>query len=159
MGARNMGALNIRARAAALLMGASLALGACVTLQDSTGYVPTDSELANIEVGRDTRETVAVIVGRPALQSLRTVNGWYYVKSDYETFLWRAPREVNREGVAILFSEAGTVANIERFGLEDGRVIALSRRVTDSNITGISFLRQLIGNAGNFQIQDFLDEE
>jgi len=159
MGARNMGALNIRARAAALLMGASLALGACVTLQDSTGYVPTDSELANIEVGRDTRETVAVIVGRPALQSLRTVDGWYYVRSDYETILWRAPREVNREGVAILFSEAGTVANIERFGLEDGRVIALSRRVTDSNITGISFLRQLIGNAGNFQIQDFLDEE
>jgi len=154
MGARNMGA-----RAAALLLGASLALGACVPLRDSTGYVPTDSELANIEVGRDTRETVAVIVGRPALQSLRTVDGWYYVRSDYETILWRAPREVNREGVAIMFSEAGTVANIERFGLEDGRVIALSRRVTDSNITGISFLRQLIGNAGNFQIQDFLDEQ
>lgn len=148
MGARAIGIL---------LLAASLAT-ACVRLEESHGYVPTDSELSNLIVGRDTRETVEVIIGRPSLDSLRTANGWYYVKSDYETFAWRAPEEVNREAVAILFAENGTVANIERFGLEEGRVIPLSRRVTESNISGITFLRQLIGNLGNFRLQDFVDE-
>lgn len=142
---------------AALMIAASVATG-CVRLEESHGYVPSDTELANVVVGRDTRETVAVIIGRPATTSLRTIDGWYYVKSDYETFAWREPVEVDREAVAILFADNGTVANIERFGLEEGRVIPLSRRVTESNISGITFLRQLIGNFGNFRIQDFVDE-
>ncbi len=136
-----------------------LVAGCAVTLEDSHGYVPTATELANIEVGRDTRDTVGVLVGRPALDSLRDENGWYYIKSDYETFLWREKTEVNREVVAILYAEDGTVGNIERYDLEDGRVVALSRRVTESNITGISFLRQLLGNLGNFRLQDFVDGE
>ena len=143
----------------AALLGVALIVSGCTRIERSHGYVPTDRELANIEVGRDTRETVSVIVGRPTLSSLRTVDGWYYVKSGYETFLWREPEEVDREVVAILFSEAGTVANIERFGLEEGRVITLSRRVTDSNTSGIGFLRQLLGNIGNFRLQDFVDDE
>lgn len=133
--------------------------GCAVTLEDRHGYVPTESQLSAIEVGRDTRETVTTLIGQPSLDSLRTENGWYYVKSDYETFLWREREEVNREVVAILYSDAGTVANIERYGLEDGQVVAFSRRVTDSNITGISFLRQLVGNLGSFRLQDFVDGE
>lgn len=142
----------------ALVAFAFLGLSACATrIENGHGYVPTDSELQNVEVGRDTRETVSILIGRPALDSLRDENGWYYIKSEYETFLWRAPEEVNREVVAILFAEDGTVGNIERYDLEDGRVVALSRRVTESNITGISFLRQLVGNLGNFQLQDFIE--
>ena len=30
----------------------------------------------------------------------------------------------------------------------DGRIVVLSRRVTDSNLRGIGFLRQLLGNIG-----------
>ena len=147
------------ARTILAVVAAGVLATACARIEDSHGYVPTDSELANIEVGRDTRETVSTLIGRPSLESLRTENGWYYVKSDYETFLWREPEEVRREVVAILYSEEGTVANIERFGLEEGRIIPLSRRVTESNITGISFLRQLVGNLGNFRLQDFIDGE
>ncbi|MEM9709485.1 MAG: outer membrane protein assembly factor BamE [Pseudomonadota bacterium] len=144
-------------RAVTLWITLGLAIAGCTRLGDSHGYAPSDAELSNIEVGRDTRETVTTIIGRPSLDSLRTANGWYYVKSEYETFLWNAPEEVRREVVAVTYSGAGTVANIERFGLEEGNVIALSRRVTDSNITEVSFIRQLIGNLGNFQIQDFVD--
>ena len=50
--------------------------------------------------------------------------------------------------VAIRFDDNGVVSNIERFGLEDGNVVALSRRVSASNIEGIGFLRQLMGNLG-----------
>ena len=36
-------------------------------------------------------------------------------------------------------------------------VVALSRRVTDSNVRGVSFLRQLLGNLGRFRAEDLLD--
>mgnify|MGYP000606219618 CR=1 FL=1 len=80
------------------------------------------------------------------------------MKSDYERFLWRAPVEVNREVVAVSFSESGIVENVERFGLEEGRVVALSRRVTTSNTRGIGFLRQLFSNLGTFNAGDFLQD-
>jgi hypothetical protein len=60
------------------------------------------------------------------------------------------PKEISRELVAVTFDGNGTVANVERFGLEDGRVVVLSRRVTDNGLNDISFIRQLFGNIGNF---------
>ena len=82
-------------------------------------------------------------------------SGWYYVRSEYEQSLWRAPVEVDRQVLAITFAEDGKVTNIERFGLEAGRVVALERRVTDSNTQGVGFLRQLFSNLGNFNPGDF----
>ncbi|MFT5786619.1 MAG: hypothetical protein ACI9KK_001979, partial [Ascidiaceihabitans sp.] len=35
-----------------------------------------------------------------------------------------------------------------RFGLEDGQVVPLARRVTSTAVSNKSFLRQLIGNIG-----------
>ena len=47
--------------------------------------------------------------------------------------------------------------NVERFGLENGQAVVLSRRVTDSNIKGLSFLRQLLGNIGNINAGQLLN--
>ena len=128
----------------------------CTRLDDSHGYVPEPSALNDIVVGRDTPETVALLVGRPSTDGLVDESGWYYVRSDYETFLWRAPVEVDRQVVAISFSPEGTVSNIERFGLDNGRVITLSRRVTDENTAGVGFLRQLFSNIGNIDAGSLL---
>ena len=135
------------------------ALAGCSRLQDSHGYVPDEALLSQVEVGIDTKETVARILGRPGTAGLIDDRGWYYVKSDYERFLWRAPIEVNREVVAVSFAENGQVENIEHFGLEDGQVVALNRRVTTSNTRGIGFLRQLFSNLGNFNAGDFLNPD
>ena len=50
--------------------------------------------------------------------------------------------------VAITFDDQGVVTNVERFGLEKGQVVALSRRVTKDNVASAGFLRQLFGNIG-----------
>jgi outer membrane protein assembly factor BamE (lipoprotein component of BamABCDE complex) len=123
-------------------------LTACTTLSRNHGYVPTDVDLAALKVGTDTRESVAEAVGAPGTSGLLADSGWYYVQSRWETYAYREPIEVDRQVVAISFTEGGVVSNIERFGLENGRVIALSRRVTESNAQGVSFLRQLFGNLG-----------
>ena len=142
----------------ACIASAFIFLTACTSLVDNHGYVPTDEELALIEVGRDTRETVASIAGRPSSSGILDESGWYYVRSTYETRLYRAPVEVDRQVVAIYFDETGFVQNLERFGIEEGQVVRLNRRVTEDNRSGIGFIRQLFGNFGNFDPSTFFDE-
>ena len=144
---------------AAVCVVALFAATACTRLEDSHGYVPSDELLDEVVVGVDTKETAGRILGRPGTAGLVDDRGWYFVRSDYERFLWRAPVEVNREVVAVSFAENGQVENIERFGLEDGQVIALSRRVTTANTRGIGFLRQLFSNLGNFNPGDFFGSD
>ena len=127
-----------------------LVLLGCSPIQRFHGYAPDDTQLAEIEVGRDTRESVAEKVGRPGMAGVMEGSAWYYVQSDWEERGWRAPVEVRREVVAISFDGADRVANIERFGLEDGEVVPLSRRVTMPEPTATVLLRQLLSNIGQF---------
>ena len=66
------------------------------------------------------------------------------------------PKEVNREVVAITFTEAGAVENIERFGLEKGQIVPLSRRVTKDNVKSAGILRQLFGNIGGLSADQLI---
>jgi len=70
------------------------------------------------------------------------------VRSRVRSFAYQAPRVVERQVLAITFDEAGVVNNIERFGLEDGRVVTLERRVTETSVVDRTFLRQLISAIG-----------
>lgn len=134
-----------------------VAVSACAPIYRNHGYVPTDSDLEQVVVGEDTRESVAAKVGRPSASGLLNDVGWYYVQSRWKTFGTRAPEEIDRQVLAVTFAETGVVENIERFGLEQGRIIPLSRRVTESNIKGIGFLQQLFGNLGRIRAGDIVD--
>lgn len=136
----------------------ALTLAACTELSRTHGYAPAESALTEIVVGRDTRATVQTIAGRPGATGLMARGGWYYVKSEFRQYGWREPVEIDRSVVAILFDDDGVVSNIERYGLEDGRVVALSRRVTDDNTAGLGFLQQLFGNVGNLDAGTLLDD-
>lgn len=134
-------------------------LAACTALYQNHGYIPREADLEQVVVGQSTREDVAKAVGRPSSTGLLTGGAWYYVGSRFRHFGPREPEEIDRQVVAISFDEAGTVENVERFGREKGRVVVLSRRVTDSNIEGLSFLRQLLGNIGNVSAGQLFDDE
>ncbi|MBD3678134.1 MAG: outer membrane protein assembly factor BamE [Rhodobacteraceae bacterium] len=134
-------------------------LAGCVAQFRNHGYVPPDDVLAQVAVGRDTRATVAEKIGAPGSSGVLDEGGYYYVKSRFRHYAWQAPEEISREVVAITFSRGGVVTNITRYGLEDGRVVALSRRVTDSNTDDISLLRQIFGNFGRLDAGQFLGGE
>ncbi len=126
-------------------------IAACSPVYRNHGYVPNDDELSQIKVGTDTRETLAPLIGRPSAAAILNDEGWYYVQSRWKYSGARPPKEIDRQVVAITFDDKGVVENVERFGLEGGKVVALSRRVTTDNIKGISFLRQLLSGIGNFR--------
>lgn len=134
-------------------------LSACSATYSNHGYVPTEFELENVLVGVDTRETVEEIVGRPNSTGVLADGAWYYIASRIKYYAYRKPEVIEREILAISFDDGGTVQNIERFGLEDGRVVAFSRRVTTSSVQGTTFWRQLIASIGNFVPGDFAEDQ
>nr|WP_111299761.1 outer membrane protein assembly factor BamE [Paracoccus saliphilus] len=136
---------------------AVLGLVACTPIYRNHGYVPPETDLAQVVVGQTTMDDLPDLIGRPTAQGLLTGSGWYYVGSRWRRVAAAAPEEIERQVVAISFAEGGVVSNIERFGLERGRIVALSRRVTDGSVTEISLIGQLLGNLGNFQAGDIID--
>ncbi|AWD20457.1 cell envelope protein SmpA [Fuscovulum blasticum] len=149
-GAFGIGRLVPHMRLAALAL--VLVAAACTAVYRNHGYVPVDQDLAQIKVGVDTRETVAEKIGRPSAQGLLNDVGWFYVQSRFKHLGPKEPEEIDRQVVAITFTEAGVVENIGRYGLEDGRVVEISRRVTASNIKGVSFIGQLLSNFGRMSL-------
>ena len=128
--------------------GLFLLLTACMPIQRNHGYIPTDEDLALLQVGVDTRESVGATIGRPAASGLLGDEAWYYIQSTWRTIGAAEPVETDREVVAISFGASGLVENIERFGLEQGRIVPISRRVTTTNIRGKGVLAQIFGNIG-----------
>ncbi len=148
-------ARRVRYMGPAALLIAALAAG-CSPIRQNHGYVPDAAQLSELTIGRDTRDRVIEVVGAPASEGMQRGETWYYVSSRRQTIGLRAPRETERQIVAISFAESGTLTNIERFGLEDGRVVTLSRRVTETAVPDLGFLRQVFGNLGSPQAGDFL---
>ena len=137
---------------------AVLALSGCATIYRNHGYVPSEDELAAIEVGQDTRDSVIEAVGPPTSSGVLKDSGFYYVSSKMRHFGPAEPKVVSREVVAINFDQRGVVRGIERYGLEDGRTIPLQRRVTSSSVEDKTFLRQLLGNLGRFNPGNVLED-
>lgn len=143
-------------RAARLgLIAAVLLVAACSTIYRNHGYVPAEEDLAKIEIGVDTRETVSEKIGRPSASGLLNDVGWFYVQSRWAYRGAFEPKEIDRQVVSVTFTEAGRVSNIERFGMERGKVVPISRRITETNVKGLSVIQQLLGSFGRISPQAF----
>jgi outer membrane protein assembly factor BamE (lipoprotein component of BamABCDE complex) len=148
-GRKGAGRPGLDAWARRLMRGLLLcAVMGCTPIYSMHGYAPDDKTLAQIETGVDTRDTVAAFVGRPTTDGLLGDQVWYYVESRWKTFGPKAPQEYDRQVVAVSFDADGRVSNIERFGLERGEIVPLSRRVTSEPIRGRSVLSQVFSNFG-----------
>lgn len=125
-----------------------LGLAACSPIYTNHGYLPPQADLNELKVGVDTRATVDDVVGAPSSSGVLDGGDYYYIRTQFKTVGPRRPEVVERQVLAISFRPNDTIANIETFSLADGRVVPLTRRVTDSSVEGRSFLRQLLGNVG-----------
>ncbi|KAE9626507.1 outer membrane protein assembly factor BamE [Parasedimentitalea maritima] len=132
-----------------VLTGAGLALVSCAGQYRNHGYVPSEEDLAEVVLGVDTRDSVAETIGAPSSSGILDASGYYYIATRLRHYGPSEPKPVSRELVAISFDQAGVVSGVERYGLENGNVIPLQRRVTSSGIQDKTFLRQLLGSLGN----------
>lgn len=148
----------IPGRHAMAALAAVLVLGACTAQYRSHGYTPSEDELQQIVPGVDTRATVEDVIGVPTTSGVLNEGGFYYIESEVRHFAWQAPEVVDRQILAITFDDVGVVDNIVRYGLEDGQVVPLSRRITQTTDGEISFIRKLFGNIGRLSLGDLTNQ-
>jgi outer membrane protein assembly factor BamE (lipoprotein component of BamABCDE complex) len=141
------------------VVAVALLLGACAPIYRNHGYVPPEVDLSGLAVGVDTRDSVVAALGRPTTTSVVGDRSLYYVQSRFRNFAFFPPEEVDRQVLALSFLPNGTLGNIERFGLEQGRVVQLSPRITAEVFADRTFINQLFGNIGNFNAGSLLGEE
>ena len=139
----------MRTFATMITLTAAMVLASCAPTFHNHGESPPEEDLQEIVVGRDTRATVEETVGPPSSGGILSGGDYYYVRSRTKTFGMRETKEIERQVLAITFDSRGVVDSIERFGLENGRVVPLTRRVTASGVADVSVLRQLMGNIGS----------
>lgn len=123
---------------------------ACTTRYRNHGYVPTSSEIEDIALGVDTRDTIAETIGSPSATGMLSDDSYVYVRSKVKHYGALEPQVVERQVVSIDFDSRGIARNVEHYALEDGQAVPLARRITDNGIQSSGFLRQLLANIGNF---------
>lgn len=143
-------------RPVAVLVLCMAALGACAPTTDVHGYIPSPADVARVRPGVDTAETVLETLGRPSSAGLLSDGAWYYVQSTLENRTYNAPRVVDREVLAVDYDARGVVRDIRRYGLEDGRVIDLTTRTTETGGRRLGVLEQLFGNLLNIDAEQVL---
>ena len=142
----------LRSAGVALLVCSALASGCAPTVQVH-GYVPSEADIARIRPGFDDVGSVEEILGRPSSAGVLRDSAWYYVQSTVESYTYNAPRVIDRTVLAVSFDERGVVRGIERYGLEDGRIINLTTRTTETGGRELGVLEQLFGNLLNIDAE------
>ena len=124
------------------------AVFACTPIYRDHGYTPSHDDLAQLVIGVTSKEEVLQIAGTPTTKNDDYGEAWYYVSSRFRQEGYRQAEEIQRQVVAISFNEDGTLENVERFALRDGRTVVLSRRVTQTNTGRLTFIDQILRGFG-----------
>lgn len=139
-----------------LVAASALALSACEATYTNHGFAPQIAQLKQLS-SSDTRGSVLRQLGQPSATGTFDSENWYYQASRVENYAFYAPKIVDRKVVAIRFDQAGRVANVARYGIEEGQIIDLITRTTPTYGREITLLQQLFGNIGRVGADQFFD--
>lgn len=123
---------------------------ACAPVIDNRGYFFDDRSADNIEKGVTNKEAVRETFGSPSSESVLNNGAYYYIYSRFVTESYRAPEEVDRKVLAIYFDENKTVRDLAVYGLEDGIIVPIVARTTQTQGSELTALQQIFGNVGRF---------
>jgi outer membrane protein assembly factor BamE (lipoprotein component of BamABCDE complex) len=131
------------------LVAATLA-GACAPIVRNRGHVLDEEALKSIEIGTATQDDVFAVLGSPSSVNTFGEPTWYYVSARTERTAFFQDELVEQSVVAVVFDETGTVASVDRYGMEDRWNLALVEAETPTHGKQLGVLQQLLGNIGRF---------
>ncbi len=142
----------------ALVLCAALGAGGCAPTYVNHGFAPQIAELDALQAGVDTRGSVLRKLGRPSSTGAFDSETWYYVASRTEKFAFYQPKVVDRTVAVVHFDDAGLVTQVNRYGLEDGKVVDLVTATTPTYGRELTVLQQLFSNVGRVSAGDALGQ-
>ena len=116
----------------------------CTTNIKNYGYIPSKSDLENLVIGSDTRQSITKKIGLPATAGLE--GAYYYVKSTFNSPGFKAAQLVERKVVVMSFDQRSKLKNIETFNVDNGNFVRLDYRVTETGLDNPNILQQIIGS-------------
>lgn len=135
---------------------ATVSLVACSPKLDTRGAMLDPESVQEIKPGVHTRNEVAQRLGTPSSLATFDDKTWYYIGKKEETVAFLKPKVVEQQVIAIKFDDTGTVREVNKLGLEDGRDIQISGRVSPTRGKELSLFGQMYqtllqgrGNAGS----------
>lgn len=131
-------------------------VAACEPTYTNHGFAPQVVDLDELQAGSDTRGSVLRKLGQPSAYSSFDSKNWYYTASRVEHYAFYAPEVIERRVVAIRYDDNGLVAEVNRFGVEDGQVIDLITRRTPTYGREVTVLQQIFGNLGRVSAGDVI---
>jgi len=120
--------------------------------------LPLEESLNQVAIGKDNRGFVTGLLGSPIGSGVLDDGAIFYISTRIKTYLFYEPKVVSRDMIVVSFDSQDKVSNVERFSLEDGRIVVLSRRVTEAPVKGPKILSQILGNFGNVSADDLLGQ-
>ena len=127
---------------------------ACAPVIDNRGYVFDESLLPRLKVGTTTEADIITLMGSPSTASTLNGGAYYYISSKFITEAYRAPRETERRVLAIFFDDEKKIRDLGFYTLEDGNIVTIVARTTETQGRELSFLQQIFGNLGRFESGD-----
>ena len=141
----------LRGAATGLVMSGLLA---CAPVIDNRGYVFDESLLPQLVVGTTSEADIITIMGSPSTVSTLNGGAYYYISSRFITEAYREPRETERRVLAIFLDEDKKIRDLGFYTLEDGNIVTIVARTTETQGRELTFLQQIFGNLGRFESGD-----
>ena len=125
-----------------------LASVACAPVIDNRGYIFDDRLLKTLDKGSSSMDSVRERFGSPTTVTSLNGQAFYYIYSRFVTESYRAPEEVERKVLAIYFNDNKKLRDFALYGLEDGIIVPIVARTTQTQGKELTILEQLFGNLG-----------
>ncbi len=126
----------------------ALALAACEPTIATRGNILDPDKMQQVEIGKSTREDVALTLGSPTQLSAFDENVWYYIGRNTEQYAFLDPEVIQQKAVEIRFNEDGLVAAVRTFDPSLAENIAPASGKTPTYGRETTFIEQLVGNLG-----------
>lgn len=125
-------------------------LAACGPRLGAHGFVPNPELLAQVEPGAVDKFDVSEILGTPSAVANFDDSTWYYITQRSSAVAFFEPEILEQTILAVRFDDNDMVASVDRFTLEDGRIVEPVERQTPTAGNELTLLQQLFGNVGRF---------
>ena len=127
---------------------ALLAAAGCTRIQSTQGYIIDNELVKAVQPGVDNKQSIRQSLGRPTMASQWDDNVWYYISRDTKQIAFARPRASSQNMLIITFAKDGSVAKVEKRGLELAQNISPNRDKTPTLGRDQSLWKDLFGNIG-----------
>ena len=122
------------------------------------GYMPSKVDVDALVVDVDNREKIIELLGVPSIGGAVTDQAIYYIRSRVHHRGYIRPNEIGREVLVLSFGKNQILTNVERFGIDQGKLVRLEHRVTQTLGGDRTILQEIMSSIGGLNPSAILSE-